>query len=279
MREAWQTHQSWDVAGNLSLVEEHFEMWAEAATHLHYADRNASAKKGDKENREAIQRRLDEVLKRVVTLNLTVSPDGAKVLRGDDVLGSAPLEAPLFFLPGTHELSVAMPGHVAQPLSVHGEAGATVDKSVELQLVPPPPPPNGHTEEEPNYIPALVVGGVGLVFVAGGIGALASAGGTATDADNALADLRARSGSDAPCAAPTAFAADCQNLVMLREDHDTTIGVGRGMIIGGSVAVATGLVLFIIEASSDGEKVAERENALGPFFGPASAGVTWTGAF
>lgn len=94
-------YPSFDVAGNLGLVEVKLGLWGEAAMHLEYCLRNFPS--GESERlRKAILQAFEEARKNVGKVEIVVDVDGAEVFVGKRSVGMSPLAAGVYVEPGSH---------------------------------------------------------------------------------------------------------------------------------------------------------------------------------
>jgi PEGA domain len=79
--------------------------------------------------------KLDELVGRVGLVTLVVVPAGASITLGGAELGTAPLPEPLVLLPGTYTLSFQADGFQPREAELHVDAGAEIERTVELEAV------------------------------------------------------------------------------------------------------------------------------------------------
>jgi hypothetical protein len=98
----------------------------------------ADASDADREERMQAWRMLDELMRRLVSLELTCSESGAEILLDGHSRGRTPRSEPLILEPGAHELVVKAPGTDFLPYSqsLTAEAGKKVLVSIHLVHAP-----------------------------------------------------------------------------------------------------------------------------------------------
>jgi hypothetical protein len=201
---------------------------------------------------------------------VTVKPSvaGAKVtVDKRDVDGAA-----VYLDPGAHTFEATAEGY--EPASATVELTAGSEREVALEMVPLPIDGNGDEGGGSwiGYAPGGIVLGIGVAGLAAGIGVLVAASGKTSSADDKLEELRAATGTTEPCLNPN-NAAPCAEIADLRDEHDTLLGVGRGVAIGGGAVVATGVVLLIIAAVTAEDAPAEASGETALWAPPGSMGL------
>ncbi|NUP10722.1 MAG: PEGA domain-containing protein [Polyangiaceae bacterium] len=111
--EAWKLKKSYDIAGNLGLVEVQVGDYAAAAEHLDYARRTIPAHVKP-EKRKRIEDQLAEAKAKVGCARVTVNVDGSRLKLGDRTLGPTPTDDLLCAAPGTHTLTIERDGYASQ---------------------------------------------------------------------------------------------------------------------------------------------------------------------
>ncbi|MBI4954038.1 MAG: hypothetical protein HY908_18590 [Myxococcales bacterium] len=258
---------STEIGGNLGLTELRLGKFCDAGEHLRTALEHASLAL-EAAKRERMKASLAEAESKSARLAITVNVPGAEVRVGEAVVGHAPLARAVCVAPGHSVVSARPRGYL--PGRVEVEALAGESRSVELTLSPEA------TDESIGYAPGAVVLGLGAAGMAIGAGLLAAAGGNASDAADTLTELRAESGALYPCSGGSAPYADrCAQVLSAQQDHDTLLGAGRGLLIGGALGAAAGVVLLIVGRPVEGTAAVSVE----PVLGPSVNGVRLAGAF
>jgi len=228
----------------LAVCEEKLGRVASAWTlYVEVADASRDAHETDRER--VARAHAAEILPRVPHVRLTVADASAVVRRDDVVLAAGAWDTPLAVDPGKHVIRAERPGHRAWESAVDVAEGATVDVRVPeldpiaLALAPPlvvikreeraqpfaPPPPRRPWRA--IAWTTTVTGALGLAT--GGAFAIASAaryGSTASMCD--ALDHCSPEGS------------------AIRSEALGYGDVATGLFIGGAVALAAGLVMFLV---------------------------------
>src|ERR1043165_4516099 len=124
-RQAWERQKSFKIAANLAVVELKLEKPRDAAEHLQFALRNLPTDDPKiVEARARLEQMLEEASKQVGTVTVQVTEPDATISVDGDVVGTTPLEVPLFVSTGAHVLTVAQAGRQSTtrpPARVAGE--------------------------------------------------------------------------------------------------------------------------------------------------------------
>ncbi|MBI4951786.1 MAG: hypothetical protein HY908_07110 [Myxococcales bacterium] len=289
-RAAWLLERKVKVAALVGDCAVEIGRHREAAEYLTYYLTNRSPKAGAKVVATA-EAQLARATAHVARLRLEVPVEPT-----DFTLDGAPLDTPTLFLdgkgrktaphydglalflePGTHRFDAQRAGHTAA--SETRDLAPGTDTALTLALAPiavPVPVPLPLPDESIGFAPGGAVLGLGVAAVAIGAGLLAAAGGKTADADQAATELRAETGATFPCAGGGgAYAERCAAVLAAREDHDTLLGAGRGLLIGGAVGAAAGVVLLIVGRPAETAATV----SVAPMLGPTVQGIHVGGAF
>ena len=197
------------------------------------------------EDLPAAQRAKAEVTVRLLEQRLAtgrlviqVSPFGAEVLVDGEVVGTAPL-APLTVTPGAHQVDVRAPGRPSAGQHVQVPAGGEVTVSFALPEPPPDrpetPPPELPRDEGPRATPwQWVTLGTGAALVAGGVVLWW------------LGEEDWQKVEDGTDGSGTMSRSEAQKLL---DDGDLKHTAGYVMMGVGSAALATSVVLFVLDAT------------------------------
>lgn len=198
------------------------------------------------------------------TVSLSTNPAGAAITI-DGAPDPAKTPAILTLKPGSHRITLSLPGYEDQHLDVTVAGDQQTQHALELTLIPPPPPPPPappppppppleEPEEERSLVPAYVTLGVaGASAVVGTIFGIKALG-AKSDFDDA----------------PTADNADSVERNALIADMAFGVAVTLGV---------TGIVLLTSdepaaeEAKSRGRRTAQRRLELVPYAGPTGGGA------
>jgi hypothetical protein len=249
---AWSLLRHYQIASNLGNAELKLGKYRDAAEHLWFAI-SEQTKTGEDASVVAGDRKLlEEALRHVGRIDVTVSVEGAEVLLGDTLLGTSPLDAPLFVEAGTFTVHARKAGLVAAKVEMVigkgeqkradlllGKEGAVPVPSASGSAAAPAPAPSGSAavpvaEPWPLWPVYAGAGASAVALVAGGvfIGLGASA---SSDAD-ALRDAGKASGRSCE--------GGCADIVSAYEDADGSYNtavpllIAGGVFAGGTVAYA-----------------------------------------
>ncbi len=252
-------------AGRVATAAAHYQ------DYLRLVEKLSAQQRGAQKAREKVSReQLAALEPRVPKLTISVAegtPEDAKIFLGKLELGRPSLGTALPIDPGKHLVRLELSGRAPSELELTLAEGET--KSVELSLAQPtseeaaPPARSVPTSEAPpsgdgssGLTPlALVVGGVGVAgLVVGGVtGALVFAQKSTVD-ENCVGNVCNQEGLDATETASTF------GLV-------STVG-----FVAGGALVATGVVLLLVDGSSDTQEAA-KSYQLAPYASPEGAGL------
>jgi hypothetical protein len=279
--EAWKRKQSYDIAGNLGLVELKLERWREAAEHLAYSEQNVPAvRDADGEKRYQRTRELfKEVRARVGGARVKVTTDDGRSAQKADV-----------FVDGRLVGSVDAGGGVKQPLGLSevfvdpgsrtfsASIAECADASAVLMV-----PKGGSVSVELVLscrkrvsVPWMAAGyGVAALGVGVGVGALVHAMARDEDADTAWVDLYGTYGASA--CNPNGNHAQCDELTTADSDSQ----VFRGIAIGGFIAGGAAAILTTVYVLAGGSAPGKAEPSIQTAFsvGPDGGGAVVRGSF
>jgi len=136
--EAWGLRQTYDIASALAQSEMKLQHYREAATHLQFCLDNVAPSTSDK-TLEAIKQMFEEAKAHVGTLHI-VTNEGVSISADGQLLGTAPLAAPIYLDAGPHEL-LFVRGEDSAAKTVQIDAGADEAVEVPVEHVEPAPPP------------------------------------------------------------------------------------------------------------------------------------------
>ena len=266
--EAWAGRKSWDIAGNLGLMEAELGKWEESAEHLDYAVTHIgglakpSQKKALNERFELAKSKVGRVSVnsgRVVDVKV-----GARIQRSD---------LPLYLSPGTHKLECSEEGYESTTVDVTVVGGQTQKVVIELTKKPggtvgPVVPPL--EEPRPSW-PGWLLGGVGLATAGVGAGLLGVGQAGVADAE-ATGDAIEAEGGQCP-----ANGGGDERCVSLAEDVETAGTLSTGgivMLIAGGALLIGGVIYLVLPDEKAGPTV-----GLIPWVGHDGAGLVLQGAY
>ena len=253
---------------NLAQAERNLGALADAKQHFARAKEQASAEHLDAVASAASQA-VTELSPRVPVLVLSISPaaEGARV-RVDGRVVTLAADGSVEVNPGTRQLSVSAPGYITFEQTLSPRPTDRLNVSVVLRAPAgraktpePTPPKKGETSAGGGPpLPAIVLGGVGV---------LALAGGTAfhfvseSKYDDATRDCD-KSGGTVSCPTSIKNDPDHQNLL----DESDSAKVKRNVLLGvGAAALVAGGVWWYLDASS------RSKTQMGVLLGPSTAGA------
>ncbi len=165
---------------SLALVEEKLGALADAYTHLKLVVAAPSMKA---DVLKKAQLKLDEITGRVGIVTFNVQPEGTTIAVSGKEYGDSPLKEPIVLVPGTYSATFTLVGYQPKQLDLKIEAGAGVEKKIELEPVPIKITPSTYQPDtepppiviRPSKAPLIVGLSATAVFTAGAIAAGASA--------------------------------------------------------------------------------------------------------
>jgi hypothetical protein len=235
---AWAINESPSIAKNLADCEVSLGKHRDAADHLRYIVENATGEAKPDDLRRAKQQLAEEV-KKIGTLRVTVTIDGAAVLLDGAPIGDSPLRDAFYVTPGKHVLEAHKDRY--EPARTELELAAGSSQVYRLSMVVARPGPGDVTAFD-RARPWVIRGGVGLavVGIAVGAGLAAVANGDSKTAVGLRQDL---SGRPPPqCAMPvgTTTVKDCATLLHTGTQQSAYADASVGLfVVGGVAALAT----------------------------------------
>jgi hypothetical protein len=278
-RRAYELAHTPRSAAQLGLSELALDRFGAAETHLSEALRSDDP--WVVEHAKAIQASRTTARQHLLGVELVGAPRDATIVLGDGTLVPLPADGTLWLTPGPEALKVQAIGHKDAAVQVTGAAGehhkiqlampALVDLAAPAPPKTPEPapvvtepvaaptaPPATDTDAQPSApmnnlkVAGIVVASVGVV--AGVVGGVAFAAGSARE--SRFNDLK------------QPYSEDDANWKSLKYP-------GLGLLVGGGLAVATGVVLFVV----GGKTSKPEEHALSIDVGPGAGLLRWKGAF
>jgi hypothetical protein len=275
---AWVLKKHFQIAGNLGRCEMKLGKFRNAAVHLALFLKELPSS-GNQDERKRTQALFDEARAKVAVVEIQVDVAGAEVRVDGQTVGAAPLAAEVYVEPGKRTIEATRDGYQDAREVVDAKAGGLVTVSLKLEqsfLSRPNPLATVPPIVEPaprSMAPAVILGGVALAAGGVGVGFLVAAGNKAADADALLSSVRTREQTEVVC--PKAM--ECAEISASRSGHDTDVGIGRGLLIVGGVALAAG-VTYVLWPSR-GVVRSEARVSLVPVVSTAGSGMWLRGAF
>jgi hypothetical protein len=291
LSQAWKLQRSFDVAGNLGIVELELGKFRDAAEHLAFAVENLPPSAKQKE-REFVTEGLAAARKEVGALSIEVDRAGAAVEVDGRAAGTSPLKSVVYVEPGTRTVVARLAGYA------NGTKSVTIDKAsaqvVSLTLVPAAgaaatpagtgAPPAATATDIPDVpgsrrsiVPPIVLGAIGAVGIGVGIGLAAAASGADSDAQETEDEITA---ANATCGGATTpgFEQRCQDYADLQSNHSTLkTGSIVSFAVGGAAAGAALVYLLWPESATPAQQGSSFRAV--PTFGPRVSGVSFLGSF
>lgn len=215
------------------------------ALYLEVAEASRDAREPDRER--VARTHAAELAPRVSYLRVWATNADLRIERDHVALASSSWNAPLAVDAGHHVVHVERPGYRAWDRDVDVAEGLTVDVRVpELEAIvedkPPPPPPVVVVRTSPR-LPRVLPSRPSAMRTAGALASGAGLVAIATGAAFAIASVATYASTSSLCDAtehctPRGSA--------IRGDALTYGDVATALVIGGSVALATGLVVWIL---------------------------------
>jgi hypothetical protein len=233
LSEAWAVRKTYDIAGNLGVVELRLGKPARAAEHLAWALQHF-APSDSEQTRAGYQQQLVKARAACGTLRIRVNVAGAEVTVGGRVVGASPLEDEVFVEAGSVTVAARGTGYVGAQQAV--SVGKGEEREVALVLAGVAPVV---VARRPIW-PALLSGGAALVGIAVGAGLAAAANGKGADAATLRAQL---GGGRSTCTG--AVDSQCNALGDALRSQGTLAKASLGSFLVGGAFAVTGAGLGI----------------------------------
>jgi tetratricopeptide (TPR) repeat protein len=225
--EAWTLQKSYDVAANLGEVAMRLGKPAEAAFYFKYALESFPAS-GKEDKRVFLEKRLAEARSKAAVVKVIVNLAGAEVKINGKPAGKAPLGGEVFVPAGDCTVEVTAPEMEPFVQTIRASEGGSHE--VRAELLPPAKSP----------VPAVVVGGAGVIGLAAGI-ALFVVSNDKYEQAKKLHDEIAGGASGSPHCAPGKDPHPrCGELKSTAELSDALYTPGVALMVGGAVLTAAG---------------------------------------
>lgn len=257
--ESFETYPSYDVAGNLGMVELALQRYLEAAEHLEYCLRNFPTGES-RELKQLVRNGLQEARKFVGGVKIEVSEPGAEVTLDGQSVGKSPIEREIFVMAGEHTVRAEGRGGAAEktitaektetaqvqlelkPVVASGLDDETSSASGEDSETPHFGGPNDETDvrTKRNWVPAYILGGVTVAALGTSMVFRGLAGGKKKDIDELQLDD--------PSACSGSATSECSELGDAIDTHKTYATVSHATLIGGAVfaAATIGYVTYVL---------------------------------
>ncbi|XXX73943.1 hypothetical protein WMF30_40485 [Sorangium sp. So ce134] len=293
---AWALQRRLQIAGNLAEAEMKLGRFLEAAEHLAYYLREAPKEQPPPPPAEmkAAEALYAAARAQVGELSIATLENGAEILVDGEVVGVAPLPAPVFVEPGMHTVS-ARRGNRFGARQVRIDKGGAASVEVELAdgdlgapMAPPrakpqdsaaPEPPASAAPERPAggarlpVVPMVIGGALGVVGLGVGVGFTLAANAKGTEIDG---PLRVGDGNRSACYQSRSAA--CARLGDAVDELDAfTSAAVVGYVVGGAAIAAT--AGYVLWSRSAGDSQGKAQVTAAPWFAPGGGGVGVAGRF
>lgn len=261
---AWALKKNWQLAGSLGDCEVKLGFYRDAAEHLAYFLRMSPMQPPSDDATKLYK----EAQAKVARLDISVDLPGADVVVDGRFVGKSPMEDPVFVEPGSHDVEVRL-GEKLRTFHVELAKGSPSPLVVALATAQKKPSP-----QDGPKLPILLGGAaLGLGAVGAGIGLMAAAGGKGADADAVLQQMKA---ANVVCTRPP-VTGPCQDIVSLRQSHDTLHNVALPLFVSGGV-VAVAALSYALWPRDNGTPKSTGFHVV-PLAGPDGGGLWIGGAF
>jgi hypothetical protein len=257
----WEEQRGFDIALNLGQSEMQLGRYRDAAEHLDFGLRYLPLGE-DPGVRESASAALRAVKRHVATLRLSVDPPGTEVTVNGTVVGTAPLDGPVYAEPGTQTVRGEKPGYEAAQQVLNAIAGEERAATFALTRASTPPPtfepgrPPEH-RESPDYAPAVTVGSLAVAATATGAVLFIVAGSKSRKRQDLLSSLP----GDNPCGPGNPNGGICDEIDGLADSAKTLRASGI-VSLGGAVIAAVATYLLWPRSKSGAETATRPVPAL-----------------
>ena len=258
--EAWKLKKTYDVAGNLGLLEADMNKPRAAAEYLAYALREFPAG-GAPAKRDKLLKRFNEMKQRVGTLRVAVSKPGVEVFVDNVSIGFGPLETEVFVEPGVHVAEGRLENTTPRTSSIRVERGQAVDV--------------GLSYSDASRRRVILYSGYGVTAAGAIVGATLL--GLSASKSSTVNNLRAgvpSSGCGNPNT-PGAAPSPCQSLQGALSDRATFGNAGFWTLLGAGV-VGVGTTIYAFTSKPEAPRVGLQ---LVPVMSPEGGGALLRGMF
>ncbi|WP_437572487.1 PEGA domain-containing protein [Sorangium sp. So ce542] len=284
---AWALQKHYTIAGGIGTCELMLQRYPDAAKHLAiYVREIEKDTTATPDERAAALKTYAQARAKVGAVRLHVNVEDAEVRVGQEVVGTVPLEDPVFLEPGTHTISVRRQGYEPASVAVELKAGEEIERSVELKSARVSEPAAGERPgtawqgglgkggDPPPNKTLLIAGGAvaGVGVIAGTVFTILYFG-KADDAENLRQQIRSG-------AVPERYCPDPGSPPICAELNDTVdvqyvfANAAIGSFILGAAGVGT-----VIYALVDRPSAPDRRVQVAPLAGSGVAGLSLSGRF
>jgi hypothetical protein len=261
LEQVWALKKTYDVAGNLGVVEVKLGKYPQAAEHLAWALQHFPLTEPPKARR-GFEQELEKARAQSGALRVVVSVEGAEVSVNGRPAGKAPVADEVFVEPGMITVAASAPGYEAAQQTIRVEKGGSAEVKLTLG------------QQRRSLVPGIVLGSAGVAAAAAGIGLMVAYGGKKSSATTLSSNIQSSGGY---CLSPSAsLAAQCTQLHSQTADGATFHRAAIGVLVGGAASLAAAGAYFLWPSSA-----ASRTSGVTaiPVVTLAGGGVTVQGSF
>jgi len=249
---AWALKKHWQIAGSLADCEVRLGLDRDAAEHFAYYFRHVPKGQTPPANAKKL---YAEAKSRIGAITLQVSEPGADVKVDGVLVGTSPIEDPVFVAPGKHTVEVRL-GAKSARMTLDANAGVTASASLEMKSEAPLPVPTASatttamvvsTAAPRSKVPAFVMGGVAVVGAAVGIGLFVAWGEKRGAAQRTADSILLEEHSCVTGAAN--FDARCPDVESMTRASTSLKFAGTGTLIGAGLLTAGAAAYFFWSAA------------------------------
>lgn len=249
---AWQSEANYRIAANLGRVELELGRHRDAAEHLTYCLRNATAMSAA--HKAAVQALFDEARAKVGELRVKLSEPGAEVLVDGGVVGKTPI-AGVFVEPGRRTITARKAGKTFEEKPVDIGAGQTAEVVILERRTTPASmskstAPRRSDEQASRWkwwaVPTAA--GVAAVGLGVGFGLRVRANGLSDDAEARGTELAGRTPLDQKVCGPESPPANqggCAEILSTLKKKDSAADISTAGFIVGGVGAASAIVMAL----------------------------------
>ena len=278
---AWSLGHHYSIAANLGECELALGRHRDAAQYLDYALKNWGT--AYPEAKKKAETMMKQALLRVSAVEVVTTVEGADITVDGVVMGRAPLEAPLFLEPGTHEIDIWRPGIPRAAKTIDLEAGERT--RVELgsspkeakPVAPEPAPTKEEQEVETSGAKSIVVGtGAALTLIGATVAVvyMSKACSAQSDAEALQQKRDAIYGPDGCLSPGGAGSQICAELEAKLDDRDAANRTESIAWIGTGVLATATVATYFLWPDSESSAVGVR-----PTLAPGFAAISLEGRY
>lgn len=284
---AWSLRPHRQIAGNLAACAVKVGRYRDAAEHLAFLMKETP----DGKLTPAQRALFDEALKHIAVVQVDAKP-GATVLVDGEVVGKAPLPAPLYLEPGEHTLEARSRAGAVAEQATQLDAGTQREVSlhppvpeatsapppaepVPRPVAPPPPPPPDTPVRDGVVIGGLALGGAAI---ATSVVLVLVSSSKSEEVNDATRSIAMDGGANA-CNDPSFSRARCDALADAYIAEGTTRNLALTALVTAGAALGGAALTYALWPVDTPRAPASRGVRIAPAVTAQSAGLTIGGAF